>query len=806
MPTDPFLPEGRQFPRTRSPDAGDRDRKRRRKVLSCYDCRRRKLQCDRALPACGRCTKAGQAANCLYLEDATDAPIREEPLITPGAHKLAPFYGHSTRPIGATAPSGDLLSRLEYQDGRIKQLEVALVKAAGAPGGKVPPTPESLAGGGALENLVPVQDRETTLLRGKAFKTQFHGNTHPGALIARIPELTGFTRDTFEQFPALSKIKEDMGSLETRIDYAGSKHGSLTDEALKLMLPTQTEADQLIETYLDNYGNLYNVLHLPSFRTEYQAMWEEGVQSAKPHFVALLLCMMAAAQCLTSKSPWLYRANSSTAREKAVNWISAVDDWLVSQSQKHVAAIDFQLRVVLLVAKNVTARKFKRTWTECGNVLRFCMAAGLHRTPELIRKPTSILDKELRKRVWAAIAELELQASFDRGMVSAPWSLQSDCPGPVHVHDDDIDQETQHLPALRKFNDFTPTSYLCLASDSHQLRATLNTYLNNIRQPISFEETKRYTDEIEYHLQNIPDWPNASDAALVPKAMLDINLRQYMLVLHDRQIRTAETKAERDFSRMILIETATKMVQAHKSLTSRSCFALELLCYDQLRAGMSLCHISATNPHADDALGHAIDEAAFKLVPECCDMLTDKVIRFGREQRQLWILLAASGYMKSKKDPSKKMLYMQEAVEKVTRPYYKIMACQEDAPAQPSVPKGAATTQVVPPTAAAAASSSSQQQQAGADGKAGGQSSDVQYYPDPATGQVGAGASMTDPTAMLDLDELAAWTFEDWSFNPADIMSMTGHFGATPGGNGVGFGGVTPSSGYGGTQYPDRTT
>lgn len=99
------------------------------------------------------------------------------------------------RPIGANAPSGDLLSRLEYQDGRIKQLEAALVKA-GAPGGKahMPLSPESMPGTGALETMAPVQDRETTLLRGKAFKTQFHGNTHPGALIARIPELHGFTR------------------------------------------------------------------------------------------------------------------------------------------------------------------------------------------------------------------------------------------------------------------------------------------------------------------------------------------------------------------------------------------------------------------------------------------------------------------------------------------------------------------------------------------------------------------------------------------------------------------------------------
>lgn len=168
MPTDPFLPEGRQFPRTRSPDAGGAsERKRRRKVLSCYDCRRRKLQCDRVLPACGRCTKTGRASNCLYLEDATDIPLRDDSVgLTPNSAtgKPSAFHNQSSRPLGITAPSGDLLSRLEYQDGRIKQLEAALVNAGqGEKGSHLPPSAEIYAG---TEALAPVQDRETTLLRG----------------------------------------------------------------------------------------------------------------------------------------------------------------------------------------------------------------------------------------------------------------------------------------------------------------------------------------------------------------------------------------------------------------------------------------------------------------------------------------------------------------------------------------------------------------------------------------------------------------------------------------------------------------
>ncbi|CAK3941318.1 C6 zinc finger domain-containing [Lecanosticta acicola] len=273
------------------------------------------------------------------------------------------------------------------------------------------------------------------------------------------------------------------------------------------------------------------------------------------------------------------------------------------------------------------------------------------------------------------------------------------------------------------------------------LRQTLNTYLNNIRQPVSFDESKRFTEEIESHLHGIPEWTAASSR--IPSAMLSLNLRQYLLILHDRNLRVGGSRAEKSFSRTILIETATKMLDIHKSLTSKGIYALELLLQDQLRAALSLCHIGSLNPHADDALSRAIVESAHRQVPDAIEMLTDKIIRFGRELRQLWILLAAHGYMKSKKDPSRRVVYMQEAVDGITGPYYKIMACQEDAPAQMS---GAAPPPRELPTAP------------------------LEYYP-PSQQAIDTGMPPPDPGAMLDLDDIAAWTFEDWSFSPADLAA-----------------------------------
>ena len=672
--------------------------------------------------------------------DATIQPPHDLP--------RGPLEGHFSRPIQPLPATDNMLSRLEYQERRIKQIESALAQSAStsdAPpthrskASRFPLTPESVQAHHGQEAGNAVNDRETMLLRGKSFKTQFHGTTHPGALLAHIPELNLFTREAFERFPALQRIRTDMHALEDRTDYADAQQMPVNDHILKSLLSNREEADELVHLYVDSYDSIYHIFHLPSFWREYNEMWSD-LTKASAHFVAALLLMIASARCLRTTQSWLYTANSSTAREKAVAAIVACEDWIGRQSQKHVKAADFQIRCLLWLAKQVSARKYKRTWTEAGNLLRFCMAAGLHRNPDLLRKHTSQLDKELRKRVWATVVDIELQASFDRGMISAPWGLQSDCPPPSNVHDDEFDQSSEQILSTRAAEDFTSTSYLSLSSQTVMLRSTLNAVLNNIRQALSFDDVKQYTDEIESHLQSLPEW--IGDSAERPHALLSLKLLQYQTVLHDRQVRQAETVAEKRFSKMMLIDTATKIIDIHRSLTSKNSYALEILCNDQLRAALSVCHVATVvDPHADDALSQVINMKAPRLLNEAIEMLTDKVVRFGREQRQLWICLAANGYMKAKQDPSGRAIYMQEAVDKITRPYYKIMACQENEPSR--LPSGAPDKQHDMPNGM------------------------LEYMP-PVEGQFGTSLD----TPLLDLDAIADWTFEDWSLAPMELSDL----------------------------------
>lgn len=726
----------------------DRDsssKKRKRKVLSCWDCRRRKLQCDRGMPACERCAKAGKASYCTYLDDPIETPARTTKQPRSTFDSTTGVTRDDQITTNTVQPSQDLFSRTKYQGRRIQQLEAALARTSHSAedvtrlrlgASNIPPTPESVQGKDLVAN---VNDRETMLLRGKSFETQFSGTTHPLALIAHIPELNLFTKEALEMHPSFQHVKQDMGALEARIKCADRHYTNIANNRLHTLLPSKAEADQAVQNYLDSYDRIYHIIHEPSFWGAYSAIWQVGLENASRHTLAMVLLMISSVSCHNPAQPWVYITNSSKARETAIVATQACEAWINKQSQKRVTAADFQIRFLLCLTKQTTARKYKRTWTEIGTLLRFCMSAGLHRSPELIRRPTTAVDKELRCRIWAAVLDFELQASFDRGMMSAPWMLQSDTSGPINVHDNDIVSE--NMPTSRPGTDFTKSWYLSRANDSMMLRSNLNGVLNNIRHNITFQEVKQYTDEIECQIRSIPQLTFDNEEA---HSLLKLKLLQYQLAVHNKFLRSSYTDSERTFSMMTILETVSTIVGLHQSLTTKEKRSLQFLGYDLLRSALSMANVVSVQTVPSRGLLTSVIFQNVSLIEQVTNMLADKAARLGCEQRQLWVALAAHGFAKSKKDPGSRPQYMKEAVDVITQVYYKMMACQESGHAPVS------TTEA----------SYEQQNSKGI----------VDYLPI-VPGEPDATSQRIDSAdaAQFNLDDFAAWTFEDWMFDPNDV-------------------------------------
>ena len=280
----------------------------------------------------------------------------------------------------------------------------------------------------------------------------------------------------------------------------------------------------------------------------------------------------------------------------------------------------------------------------------------------------------MRRRIWHAVVELELQTALTRGMVSAPWPLQSDSAAPANLHDEDFNEHT--VSKARPHAEFTKSSYLSIASETVALRHTLNTALNDARQTISHEEVKSFTEQIQSHLRDIPQWNGEGSA--VSQALLTITLRQYLLTLHLHHHRNSAVLSEQDYSGVQVIDNSQKIMQAHKALTEEDRYPVQFLCPVALRAALAICYIATTvDLQADSAIRLYAIQSASSIATDAVDIMSESVYRLGNGQQQLWIVLVVDALLKMKKDPDRKLIYMQEASDGMSRPYYKILACQD---------------------------------------------------------------------------------------------------------------------------------
>jgi len=185
---------GKAMEHERSPE-GDLgpDRKRRRKVLSCMDCRRRKVQCDRALPICGRCEKAGKP--CSYEDDSPAQQI--------SSGQSTSWHSRQQSVTVSRDVWDDMFNKLLHQERVIERLQAAHASPA-TPATVSIATPQNH---GASETPSGANDsaaKERILFRGKGFKTTFFGPSDPRSAMTLVSTVLLYLKACFTRFYSMT--------------------------------------------------------------------------------------------------------------------------------------------------------------------------------------------------------------------------------------------------------------------------------------------------------------------------------------------------------------------------------------------------------------------------------------------------------------------------------------------------------------------------------------------------------------------------------------------------------------------------
>ncbi|KAK4102004.1 hypothetical protein N658DRAFT_515694 [Parathielavia hyrcaniae] len=677
-------------------------RKRQRVRLSCLECRRRKLSCDREFP-CSRCLQSGTSDRCEYETRPGLAPPNklglpptalaglDARLSLPSTGGESPYFRRDPREL-------DRIRRLELE---VAQLKSLLAKQLSLDGSTVharsPPDPPKSDGCAEPQVEVPpflqtqvtrVDREELRFFRGKEFKTRYFG---PHSAYLAFQELSGlcpFMKETSEEWLRplhIHRTKDRLKGAEER-----ERKFREPDPALEALLPSKEETDSLVNIYLDQFEQVHRIVHIPSFRRDYAKFWSEPRNAA---FTALVLAIMAVSSCLSSQLPNKFEKMLSSAHVNAIRWVEAVDRWREGQSQKHRRLIHYQVACMVYLAKRVNTVKKKRFWRNAGSMTQDAISVGLHREPSHMCDKISPFNQEMRRRLWATIQSYDLQASFDHGLPSILCSLHYDVNPPRNIDDGDFDEDTQELPPSRPPIEYTFSSYQHISRQSLPLRLELSRVLTGPPEELDYDRVIRYTNEINQEIDSLPSWdvdesPASSSSQnpvlkkpLLAYTVLHIQLRQYIIPLHQPFLRLRKTNSKYQYSEIIYYNAARDMVLLHDRLAQQGIRTLNFLREDSLTLAINLSSVTMLQPRGSTNMIMINSQHTLQLLEKCLAMKEDRILRCGNNEPWGYsIMCAAFGLLEAHLGTKTPEAAKAASAERFVHLHWKLLAGQQDLP------------------------------------------------------------------------------------------------------------------------------
>jgi hypothetical protein len=453
-------------------------------------------------------------------------------------------------------------------------------------------------------------------------------------------------RETADEWLSPFKSKKDRkrskAEREERFSHTTAEFDSL--------LPSKEETDTLVSIYLDEFEQLHRIVHIPTFRREYSHFW--GPDKVRtPAYTVLVLSMLAVSSSVhRSPKARLDQSQSSAHHSRSVAWIKACEAWLENQSQKHRRLAFYQIACMIHLAKRVNMIKKKRFWKGAAGLIQDAIAVGLHREPSTIGGKISPFNQEMRRRIWATMVSFDLQASFDRGLPTLLTSLHMDANLPKNIEDDSFDEESKEIPESKPTSEYTFTSYNHLSRRSLALRLELSrVFLNGVAEDIDYDKVIRLTHEINHEIDSLPSWDidrtrEEGDIRkpLLAYTLLHLQLRQYILPLHQPFLRLRKSNSRYQYSEIVYYNAARDMVLLNDKLFQQGIRTLNFLREDNITLSINLCGVTLLQPRGSTNMIMINSQHTLQLMEKCLEMKEDRILRDGTDEQRGYSIMCAT--------------------------------------------------------------------------------------------------------------------------------------------------------------------
>ncbi|RAH65075.1 uncharacterized protein BO66DRAFT_475273 [Aspergillus aculeatinus CBS 121060] len=547
-------------------------RRRRRPALACRECRRRKIKCDHKTP-CAQCRRYG--TSCLYTAysfsshgspfgsapntnaslppppppslppTTTTTNVPREALQLPGQHffkigasasllaaapAVPPAPDAHARSVSSST-DGPTLHELVHRVQKLEELAVTGTRLTNSATLHVP-SDSGIESSRSHPSPAGTQEWQSVLNKSRDWgRSRWMGAADEfKAIIACYSEImnkpvdiTQISSPSSEASILVSQAGDFLRRCKNRARTIkiGRPSRGVLPAGLASVPPARETADSMVELYLSTFESAQRILHIPTFRAEYRRYWNEP-EGITPTLRLKVLLVIGIGSSLYDHGD---RAAALQNMDRVQHWIYAAQTWLAGPLEKDRLDISgLQISCLTILARQLFSIGGDTIWISMGSMVHAAMQIGLHRDPKHL--PTkSVLESEVRRRLWYTILEFVVQASLDSWMPPRISFDEFDTEPPSNFNDNQLNESAaQPIPQER----VTETSIQLALIRSLPIRLRIVNLLSGLHSEHSYEQVLALSSELTDALQGC----NHPSFAAFHRNLLDYLVRRFMIPLH----------------------------------------------------------------------------------------------------------------------------------------------------------------------------------------------------------------------------------------------------------------------------------
>jgi Fungal specific transcription factor domain len=289
--------------------------------------------------------------------------------------------------------------------------------------------------------------------------------------------------------------RKSLAPISLFVDSILPIHKRMTD-----ILPKRHVCDRLLAIYIDASESLYRMIHVPTFRKQYELFWEG--QSQSESFLPQLLAVLSIGSRFENKHRGL--SHEIVEGVHIPTACALVRAWLDGLKGKQLVEISTLLaEVLLLQAQRMVVPRHQDSWTQLGSIVRMAMTMGLHRDPSEFEPRLSVFAGEIRRRLWFTILDMDLHQSLACNLPCAVREGDYTCRPPRNLDDDDLYVDMKELPPSKPIDQSTDNQIQVFAAMTLGVRIKVAHLINRIDSVHDYSEVIEIGGKLERFLEDI---------------------------------------------------------------------------------------------------------------------------------------------------------------------------------------------------------------------------------------------------------------------------------------------------------------